>query len=367
MKRTPFYSFHEDHGAKFVEFAGYEMPIHYGSILDEHRQTREAASLFDVSHMGRVKVSGRHARRFLERVLTRRVTDMKEMTARYSLVCNEQGGVKDDILVYRFADHWLLVVNAVNRVKLLEHFHANVGEMVVKIEDQTESTAMVAVQGPRVMEVIEQFSSEVPTLGKFHFCIKNLMILKMIISRTGYTGEDGVEVILPAKMAGMAVKLLLRDKGEQAAAIKPAGLGCRDSLRMEAAMPLYGHELSEQINPLAAGLDFAVSLDKGEEDGQTFIGQEALKRIAAEGVKEKLVGLKLAGRRTAREQMEVVKGDAVVGRVTSGCLSPTLGYPIAMAYVAPEASELGGTLGVKLGSKTVDAEVVGLPFYKRQK
>jgi len=250
---TPFKSFHEQHNANFVGFAGWEMPLTYGSVIEEHRYTRNSGGLFDVSHMGRIKISGRHARRFLERLLTRRVSDMKVNTCRYALACNETGGVLDDVLVYRFEEHWLLVVNAANRLKLLDHFEQIRGDLVYKLEDQTESTAMVAVQGPKVMEMIGSFSREIPTLKRYGFCLKNLMILKMTISRTGYTGEDGVEVILPAKMAGMAVKLLLKDSGDEPT-VKPAGLGARDTLRMEAGMPLYGHELDEQTDPLSAGL-----------------------------------------------------------------------------------------------------------------
>ncbi|MFA9478392.1 glycine cleavage system aminomethyltransferase GcvT [Phycisphaerales bacterium AB-hyl4] len=365
MKRTPFHGFHQEHGAKFVDFAGWEMPIMYGSVRDEHQRVRESGGLFDVSHMGRIKISGRHARRFLERILTRRITDMKEFRCRYSLICNEQGGVLDDILVYRFADHWLLVVNASNREKLLKHFEASKGDFTVKIEDQTESTAMVAVQGPKVMDVIGNFSKEVPTLKKYGFCVKNLMILKMTISRTGYTGEDGVEVILPAKMAGMAVKLLLKDRSEDAV-IQPAGLAARDSLRLEAGMPLYGHELDEQTDPLSAGLAFAVNLDKDQdEQGEPFIGQDALKQIAAAGPSKKLVGLKLDGKRTPRQGMAVKQDGKEIGTITSGCLSPTLGYPIAMAYVTPDASEVGTTLQIAGGANDLDAEIVPLPFYKR--
>ncbi len=225
MKRTPFYDFHKQHDARFVEYAGWEMPILYTSIIEEHQQVRSSGGLFDVSHMGRVKFSGRHARRFLERLLTRRVSDMKENTCRYSMICNENGGVLDDVLVYRFDDHWLLVNNAANHQKLMAHYEQLKGDMSVKIEDQTDSTAMVAVQGPKVIDFIGNFSSEVPTLKRFNFRVKNLMVLKMTISRTGYTGEDGVEVILPAKMAGMALKLLMNDKAT--GIIKPVGLGAR--------------------------------------------------------------------------------------------------------------------------------------------
>ena len=367
MKRTAFYKFHQDHGARFVDFAGWEMPILYRSIIQEHQQVRQSGGLFDVSHMGRIKFSGRHARRMLERLLTRRVSDMKDLTCRYSLVCNEQGGVLDDVLIYRFRDYWLMVVNASNRQKLMEHFQQvqAAGELVVKIEDQTESTAMVAVQGPRVMELIGKFSTEVPTLKRYSFCVKNLMILKLVISRTGYTGEDGVEVILPANMASMAVKLLLKDQSESAP-IQPAGLGARDTLRMEAGMPLYGHELDEQTDPFAAGLGFAVSLDKDQdENGEPFIGQEALKHIKQTGPSKRLIGLKLQGKRTPRQGQSVLVGDAAKGVVTSGCLSPTFGYPIAMAYVEPGACQEDDVVSVDMGSTRGEAQVVKLPFYKR--
>ncbi|MCE9592221.1 MAG: glycine cleavage system aminomethyltransferase GcvT [Planctomycetes bacterium] len=367
MLRTSFYQFHVDHGAKFVDFNGWEMPILYRSIHEEHHQVRNVGGLFDVSHMGRFKITGRHARRFIERVVTRRISDMKELSCRYALVCNEQGGTLDDIIVYRFADHWLLVVNAGNRLKLLEHFQKAKGDLVVTIDDQTTSTAMVALQGPKVMEHIGRFSKEVPTLKRYTFCIKNVLILKMVISRTGYTGEDGVEVILPAAMASMAIKLLIKEKSDDpaGAVLRPAGLGARDTLRTEAGMPLYGHELDETIDPISAGLSWAVSLDKDQdENGEKFIGQEALKKIAAEGPKVKLIGLKLDGKRTARPGMPVLIGDRTVGKVTSGCLSPTLGYPIAMAYV--EASAAGDTT-IDLGGQRAAAQVVPLPFYKRAK
>jgi len=362
LKNTPFHDFHERHGAKFIDFAGWRMPISYGSIIDEHHQVRNAAGLFDISHMGRIKVSGRHARRFLERVLSRRISNMKESTCRYSFVCNEEGGVKDDILVYRYPDDWLLVVNAANRQKLLEHFEQHRGDFVVDIEDQTESTAMVAVQGPKTMELVGRFSSEIPTLKKFNFREKNLMVLKMTVSRTGYTGEDGVEVILNANMANMALKLLVNDEDEQ---LKPCGLGCRDTLRTEAAMPLYGHELEEHIDPFAAGLGFAVSLDKDQDEGgEPFVGQAALKQVKAQGPRRELIGLKVDGRRTPRQHHRVLVDGEAKGEVTSGCSSPTLGQPIAMAFVEPGRCQSGARVSVELGSKQVEAEVVALPFYK---
>ncbi len=350
-----------------VDFASWQMPIMYSSIHEEHQMVRTHGGLFDVSHMGRIKFSGRHARKLLDRLLTRRISDMAEKTCRYSLICNERGGVMDDVLVYRFEDHWLLVVNASNREKLMAHFQAVAADMAVKIEDQTLSTAMVALQGPKVMEMIGQFSREVPALKRYAFCTKNLLVLKMIISRTGYTGEDGVEVILGANMAAMAIKLLLKEGSTDPNVVKirPAGLGCRDTLRTEAGMPLYGHELTEEIDPISAGLSWAVSLDKDQdENGEKFIGLDALKRIAAQGPSRKLVGLKLDGKRTPRQGMHVTLHDAIVGTVTSGCLSPTLGYPIAMAYL-DTAHAQASELTVDLGAQKTAAQLVPLPFYRR--
>jgi aminomethyltransferase len=374
LQETPFKKFHQEHGAKLVDFAGWEMPLHYGSILDEHRQTREAGSIFDVSHMGRIKFTGRQVRKFLETILTRKVSDMAAKSCRYSLICNEQGGVRDDVLVYRYDDHWLLVVNAANRLKLMKHFDAVKAEhgYAVKIEDETLKTAMLAVQGPKVIEKVAEFSKEIPTLKNYRFAVKNLLVVKMTVSRTGYTGEDGVEVMLGANMAGMAMKLLIKDKGGDPA-IKPAGLGARDSLRLEAGMPLYGHELDEDTDPLSAGLNFAVSFDKHVPPADNpqapeiprFIGQDALEKLAEAGPPKQLIGLQLDSVRTPRRGAAVAANGQPLGQVTSGCSSPTLGAPIAMAYVAPGSVSVGDAVQITVGSAEASGEVVALPFYRR--
>ncbi len=366
LKRTPFHSFHVDHGAQMVEFCGWHMPIRYTSIVEEHKQVRTSGGFFDVSHMGRVRFSGRHARRFLDKICTRQIFGMQKGMVRYSLVCNAQGGCRDDVLVYCIdEDEYLMVCNAANRAKLLQHFEAEKGDLVFKMVDETESTAMAAFQGPKVMDIVAGMSREIPNLKRYRFAVKNLLVVKMTVSRTGYTGEDGVEVILGAGVAKIALSMLLKEKGEQAGIVKPIGLGARDTLRLEAGMPLYGHEIDEETDPLSAGLDFAVKLDKGADDDRIggFIGQEALKKIAAQGVRKKLVGLQLDGKRSPRQGMKVWKGDREVGQVTSGCPSPTLGYPIAMAYVPPELSELGSEVEIDLGSAKAAAKVVKLPFY----
>ncbi len=365
LNRTPFHAFHVDHGARMVDFAAWEMPLRYHSIIEEHRQTRRSGGLFDVSHMGRLRFCGRDARAFLDRVCTRQILGMADGQCRYSLVCNDQGGCRDDVLVYRLdEDDYLMVCNAANREKLLEHFARVKGDFVFKLDDRTLSSGMVAIQGPQVIGLLSGYSSEIASLKRFRFMRLNLMALELIISRTGYTGEDGVEVIFWAGsvLAKSIIKLLLKDVDSAGAAVKPAGLGARDTLRIEAAMPLYGHEITEAIDPLSAGLDFAVKLEKDERAGW-FIGQEALQRIREQGPKRRRVGLLLEGRRSARPAMPVFRGDAEVGSVTSGCLSPTLDRSVAMAYVDADAAQTGTALRVELARASAEAEVVELPFY----
>ncbi len=361
--RTPLHRFHVEHGAKLVEFAGWEMPMLYRSILEEHRQVRQSGGIFDVSHMGRLRFTGPEARRFLDRVCTRQVLGMSDGQVRYSLVCNEAGGCRDDVLVYRLSEcEYVMVCNAANRAKLLEHFATHCRGLDLDMRDETAQTAMVAIQGPRVIELFGALASGVAALKRYRFLRKEIMGAALLISRTGYTGEDGVEIILPASMVGPALGLLGAHMQGEDAPIKPAGLGARDTLRMEAGMPLYGHEITEELDPLSAGLDFAVALDKSGEAG-SFIGQEALQRLRRSGLRRKLAGLVLEGKRTARQGMTVERGGTKIGEVTSACLSPTLEKPIAMAYLATEHAAPGTRVEVALGSANVPAEVTALPFY----
>jgi len=367
LLHTPFHKFHVEHGAAMVEYAGWEMPIRYHSIIEEHKQVRTSGGFFDVSHMGRLRFSGRHARKFLDHVCTRQIMGMQVGQCRYSLVCNDKGGCRDDVLVYCLdEDEYLMVCNAANRLKLLEHFAAVKGDMVFQLKDETTKTAMIAIQGPKVMELVSNFSKEIPTLKRFRFAKKNLLLLHLIVSRTGYTGEDGIEIIMEAMFSRQAMKLILKDIDQPDAVVKPIGLGARDSLRLEAGMPLYGHEIEEHLDPIAAGLNFAVKLEKGDDDERVgrFIGQDALQKIAKEGPKQRLVGLKLDTRRSARQDMAVKVGDAQIGFVTSGCISPTLDASIAMAYVDTGKHEVGAQVNVDLGKQQVQAEIVALPFYK---
>jgi len=364
LLETPLHAMHLERGAKMVDFTGWHMPLHYGSILDEHHQVRTAGGLFDVSHMGRLEFTGRDAGRFLDHICTRSIQDMQAGQARYGLVCNERGGCRDDVLVYRLDDTtFLMVCNASNRAKLLQHFAAVKGDMTFRIEDLTTVSAMIAVQGPGVIDAISRFSSEIPTLKRYRFCNKSLLGLDMLISRTGYTGEDGVEIIFRTDgfIARTVMKQAMKELAKLGDAVKPAGLGARDSLRLEAGMPLYGHEIDEETDPLTAGLAFAVKLDKEAP----YIGQAALQSIAAQGPARRLVGLVLDGRRAARQHMSVFAGDTTVGTVTSGCLSPTLDKSIAMAIVDTHCAVPGTALDIDLGRQRVHAEVTGLPFVKK--
>jgi aminomethyltransferase len=362
LKRTPFYDFHVSAGARIVEYAGWEMPIMYRGIIDEHEQTRRSGSIFDVSHMGRLYFTGADVPKFLDKALTRTTADQKIGQSRYSLVCNQAGGVMDDVIVSRDQKNWLIVCNAGNRDKLLKHFHdiRHSANLDFDISDQTEATAMVAIQGPKV---IERLSSVLPVdlrnMKRYTFASDDLMMVKFSVFRSGYTGEDGVELIIPARAASMGMKLLGSGFEKPDATIKLAGLGARDTLRLEAAMPLYGHELTESIDPISTGLGWAIDLTR------EFIGVEALRVIHGKGPARKLVGLELEGKRIARQDTRLRSGEKIVGEVTSGTLSPTLGKSIAMGYVDANFAAEGTQLQADLKGTLNPAKVVKLPFYKR--
>ncbi len=365
LKRTPFYDFHVKAGARMVDFAGWEMPVVYRTIADEHEQTRRSGSLFDVSHMGRLRFGGAGAAAFLDHVFTRDLSALPVGRSKYGLICNDAGGTMDDVIVGRDSKDWTMVCNASNRLKLLEHFKGvkqSLGSDVT-IDDQTEKTAMLAVQGPAVMDKLAAvLPVDIKALKRFGFATADAMLVHFTVFRGGYTGEDGVEMILPAKAASMAVKLLAGNLGREEASIKPAGLGARDTLRLEAALPLYGHELSEQIDPISAGLQWAVDLDK------EFVGAGPLRTIKEQGPKRRLVGLELDGKRIARQGATVLSGGKPVGEVTSGTFGPTVGKSIALAFVESSvAGDESAALAVDFKSGPVDAKIVPLPFYRRPK
>jgi aminomethyltransferase len=363
LARTPIHDWHAKHGAKLVDFAGWEMPIQYGSIVSEHKATREAVGLFDVSHMGRFCFTGPGAMPFLEGLLTRKVTTLKPGQVRYSLVTNDEGGVLDDVLVSHLTakgeSFYWLVVNASNRAKLLAWIQPRIGKYDVVFTDETVNTAMIAVQGPKAMEIADAMFTDGQPSDLKYFTASNGMLngIPVTVSRTGYTGEDGVEFITPVDDAVTIWQRLI--DSTHGVGGRAAGLGARDTLRLEAAMPLYGHELTEQISPYEAGLGFAVHLD-----GRQFPGRDAL-AARKENPPRVRIGLRLDGKRVPREHYKILQGDKIVGEVSSGTFSPTFEKPIAMGFVTPDAAVLGGELNIDLRGKSLPATVVELPFYKR--
>lgn len=365
LAHTPLHAWHVEHGARMVDFAGWSMPVQYGSIVQEHVATRTAAGVFDVSHMGRLRFEGGDAAALLDRFVTRRVDDLPLGRFRYGLLTNEQGGILDDVLVARLEtpssrQYYLMVVNASNRQKILAWLREQWdGSGDVQLLDCTEQTAMVAVQGPLAEQIVAPLvKAKVGELGYYCGVVSEQFGRPCTVSRTGYTGEDGFELIVRAEDAVDVWQNIFRAGRELG--ITAAGLAARDTLRLEAGMPLYGHELSEQVNPYQAHLGFAVNLQ-----GREFVGREALVRYKeSPGLRER-VGLQLTGRRAAREQHAVVRGDQEVGEITSGTFSPTLQKPIAMAYVLREVAGPGTRLEVEIRGRREPAEVVPLPFYRR--
>lgn len=361
---TPLHAWHAAQGARLVDFAGWAMPVQYGSVIEEHLATRNAATLFDVSHMGRLRIDGPDSAAFLDSLLTRKVGGMEPGKVRYSLVCNEQGGILDDILVYLLEAHGgglyhQLVVNAGNRAKIVAWLERRRGGFDCALTDQTTSTAMIAVQGPKALRAVEPVvGADVGGLGYYTAVETTICGQPGVVSRTGYTGEDGCEIWVPAAAAEKVWTAILEHGAPLGA--RAAGLGARDTLRLEAAMPLYGHELAESIDPVQAGLDFALSL-KGRE----FIGKQAIVARQADPSTPKRVGLSLEGKRAPRQGYRVLFGDQPIGEVTSGAYSPTLGRSIAMAYVAPQHAAAGTTLAVDIRGSIEPVTVVPLPFYKR--
>jgi len=348
-----------------VEFAGWWMPIQFTSIVEEHRATRERAGLFDISHMGRIRFRGASAPRFLDRMLTRRVTDLKPGGIRYSLVTNDQGGILDDVLIYRMlepADEYLLVVNASNRLKLLDWFGArtDAAEDLAR-SDETESTAMIAVQGPAAIGIVNTLIDAGPSVDSMKYYASSparVAGVPVLLSRTGYTGEDGCELVAPAESVESLWATLLR--GGEAAGAVPVGLGARDTLRLEGGMPLYGHELTESINPFEADLAFAVNLG-----GRAFPGSNVLESASERPTDRVRIGLTVDGKRVPREGFEVFDGDQRVGEVTSGTFSPTFERPIAMAFVRRSALSPSRALTVDIRGKRETARITRLPFYRR--
>ena len=371
---TALYEQHKKAGASFTDFGGWQMPLKYESELAEHHAVRKTAGLFDLSHMGEVWVTGPEAAAFLDYALVGKMSAVAVGKAKYSLICNADGGIIDDLISYRRpspeegVDKYLVVPNAGNAKVVAAALVERASGFDVVVEDASAETSLIAVQGPNaeaiLLTLVPAEQHALVTELKYYAAVEVAVNGQdLLLARTGYTGEDGFEIYIPnVDAAGLWEALLEAGEGH---GLIPAGLAARDSLRLEAGMPLYGNELSRHVNAYAAGLGPVVSLAK-ESD---FIGRDALTAIKAAGVGsalgQKLVGLKGAGRRAARAHYSVLKDGSLIGEVTSGQPSPTLGYPIALAYVDVEHSEPGTIVDVDLRGKAEPFEVVTLPFYKR--
>lgn len=370
---------HERLGASFTDFGGWWMPLRYGSDMAEHKAVRESAGIFDLSHMGEVLVEGPDAAAFLDYALVGRLSAIEIGKAKYSLLCNELGGVIDDLITYRLGETSFLVVpNAANTPAALVALQERTADaegraFEVTITDRTEATALIAVQGPNAEAILldavdERFAQAVKDVR--YYAVTDIEIttpegpLPVQLARTGYTGEDGFEVYVDIEDDPALAERLwsVLEQAGQAHGLVPCGLAARDSLRLEAGMPLHGNELSPLINPYQANLPIVALKTK-----DSFVGREALARIKEQGPESRLVGLVNDGKRAARPGYAVLKDGQKVGEISSGAPSPTLGHAIAMAFVSPELTEPGTELDVDLRGKPTPFRVVALPFYKRDR
>lgn len=357
MKKTSLYENHLALGATMVEFAGFSMPLQYSSIKAEHIATRTSAGLFDVSHMGEISVRGKDATALLSRVVTSDVMSLKPFKMTYGLFLNEQGGIIDDLMVYKFSnDEYMLVVNASNVEKDLNWLIEQKNHMDVQITDLSNFYSLIALQGPKAEEVLNRFVHfSLSDMNPLHVRNIDMVGAEYIVSRSGYTGEDGFEIYgSHADIRTLFSKLIEEEE------VQPCGLGARDTLRFEAAMPLYGHELREDITPLEAQLTFALDFSKD------FIGSDALKKQKEAGLKRKLVGLELVSMGVIRSDYPVVKGDKEVGFVTTGYLIPGTTKSYAMAYVEIEYAVNKTELGVRVRNQVVDVVVRNRKFYDKK-
>lgn len=363
LRQTALNAVHRELGAKMVEFGGWDMPVRYSGDLEEHRAVRTAAGLFDLGHMGQVVVSGPDALPYLQWLVTHDLSSLKEHSSRYALLCRPDGGVIDDLFIYRQPQRWFIVVNAANRerdVAWMQERRAEHPEWQVTVDDISAETGMLALQGPQAEAILAPLTTaDLATLPYFDCVEAAVLDVPTLIGRTGYTGEDGFELYFPiAESAKLWNGLLAAGKP---LGLQPIGLGARDTLRLEAKMALYGHELTEEINPLEVGLSWAVNFDKGD-----FIGRDALLRVRDDKPRRRLVGFQMLERGgTPRADYEVQVAGVPVGHVTSGTHAPTLGHSIGLALVQREVAGVGKPLDIVIRGKPVRAEQVKTPFYKR--
>ena len=364
LKRTPLFDIHRELGARLVEFGGWEMPVQYSGILAEHQAVRTRAGLFDVSHMGEFRAEGPGALDFLQALVPNNVARLELHQALYTQICRPDGGTLDDLIIYRLGDDaYMIVVNAGTTEKDWAWFteHAT-GRPGLTLTNVSAETGLIALQGPLAQAILQPLTeTPLADIAYYHSAPGAAAGIPAIISRTGYTGEDGFELYIAADDTARMWRALMEAGTPHG--LLPAGLGARDTLRLEAGYCLYDHELTEEITPLEAGLGWTIKLDKGVE----CIGGEALAREKREGLRQKLVGIELRERNVPRAGCAMLRGGEAIGKLTSGVLSPTLNRPIGLGYVPPADAAVGTELAVEIRGKAIPAVIVALPFYRRPK
>ena len=358
LKKTPLYEAHLALEGKLVPFAGFEMPVQYpAGITAEHHAVRTDAGLFDVCHMGEFVLRGPQALDLIQKITVNDASSLEVWQAQYSAMCLESGGIIDDLLVYRGPDHYMLVVNASNKDKDLAWVLKHAADFDVEVSDKSDETALLAIQGPRAAGIVQELTeTNLEDIGYYRFALGSVAGVEGVISRTGYTGEDGFELYIPNE-GGMGLWTALMKAGEEQSLIA-TGLGCRDSLRLEMGYALYGNDLDEDHTPLESGLGWITKLDKGE-----FVGRDVLVKQKEAGVTRRLVGMKLTERGFPRHGYPVVSRGQDVGEVTSGVVSPSLGFGVAMGYVPTDLAKAGTEVGVRIRNKVIPAVVQRPPFY----
>lgn len=362
-KKTPLYNEHVDLGGKIVDYAGWLLPIQYEGLVQEHNAVRNKAGIFDVSHMGAIDIEGKDAEKFIDYLMTNDISKLKDHQIYYTFMCYEDGGVVDDLLVYKYNDEkFLLIVNAANVDKDFQWMKDHMKDFDLEIKNISDDTSILAVQGPLAEEILQKMTDEnLADIKPFYFKEDvDILGVNVMISRTGYTGEDGFELyIKPEEVSKLWNEILLQGKAQ---GIVPTGLGCRDTLRFEAGLPLYGQEVSKEINPLEAGFKYFVKLDK-ESD---FIGKTALEEIWEKGLKRKLAGFELIERGIPRAGYDVYKDDKKIGHVTTGYMSPTLNKSIGNALIDIDYTELGEEIDIMIRKKPVKAKIIKKDFLKNK-
>lgn len=363
LNESPLRLFHERRNARMVPFAGWSMPVQYSSIIDEHKAVREKAGLFDASHMGEILVEGKQAETFLDHLVTNAVAPTAVGKAVYTVMCYENGTVVDDLIIYRRGDYrFMLCVNASNAEKDLAWIQKQASGFECAIKDVSAEYGLLALQGPLAAKIITMVLTwpELANMSRFQFIEREWSSIPLLVSRTGYTGEDGFEIFCPVKNAEIIAEVIITS-GEPMGLL-PCGLGSRDSLRLESGYPLYGHEISDEINPLSGGLGWVVKLKKDCD----FIGKKALMDLQQNGLKQKVIHFVLKDRRIAREGMAVISGDKTVGKVVSGTHSPMLNAPIGSALIDYDAAN-SDNLAIEIRGKSIELQVKKPPLYQSPK